>query len=250
MHPQWLTIKIPGLLLIGVLLGSGCGRRTEPGSRAESPPPDRSPANPATAAPPPAHRPGPPPPRTETDAPPAERSPASLAKLAEALRRIQALANAPEPRGSLVTDLSGLADEGVPKPAIADTLGKMFQIEPTVEIRINILDELGALETPAAFDIITAAFSPSQPAEVQEAGSSAAESLLTDLSFQEDQLSLTVIQRAVDARLPQAVRLAGIRALEDRQDPKASPTLQRLLNDPDAEVRDAAKDALEWIQNK
>lgn len=250
MHLERPTMKAVVLSLIAVVVAGGCRRPAEPVSRS-GPPPSTPPA---AMAPRPAPRPVRSPsalvPGDESVVPPADRPAPLSPKLAEALRQFQALANDPEQRETVVNDVAALGDEGVPKAGIAETLGKMFHIEPTIELRINILEQLGGLETPAAFDPIVVALASGQPAEVQEAGLSAMETLMTDLSFQEDQWSLTVIQRGVDSGLPQAVRLAAISAMEDRQDAHATTTLQGLLNDPDAEVREAAKDALEWLQNK
>ena len=77
------------------------------------------------------------------------------------------------------------------------------------------------------------------------------ESLLTDLGFlTEDSAAFDVLVRAVDPALPKDVRAAAISALEDRQEARAIPVLQRLVNDSDPDIREAATEALQWLQSK
>jgi HEAT repeat protein len=72
--------------------------------------------------------------------------------------------------------------------------------------------------------------------------------LLSDLADSENPNALNLIVRSLDARFPQAVREAGISALEDLEDQRALPYLQKLLTDTNPEIRQRASDAIDWLK--
>ena len=71
---------------------------------------------------------------------------------------------------------------------------------------------------------------------------------LTSIDGQDDQ-KLALLSAAVGASQPKDVREAAIDALTDLESPeKGIPILQSLASDPDSEIRDDVKDALEVVQ--
>ena len=104
-----------------------------------------------------------------------------------------------------------MVTNGLPKPQAVEALGKMFAMESSVEVKSHLLEELGDLEEPAAFDQIVKAF---------------------------------------DSHQPQEVWVAAIEALETLGDQRAIPILRQQLTDPDEEIRDAADYALKTLTGK
>jgi hypothetical protein len=111
-------------------------------------------------------------------------------------------------RSALVDEVGKLTDAAVPKPQVAVALGTMLQEENSVDVKTDILDELGNLDDPSAFDQIVQGLSRSQPQEV---------------------------------------RLEAIDALDMLGDQRAIPVLKQLLNDHDADIREAAGDAIDSL---
>ena len=56
----------------------------------------------------------------------------------------------------MATEMAKLADAGVPKSQIASALGYLFRDENSTEVKTDILNELGNLEDPSAYDQIVA----------------------------------------------------------------------------------------------
>ena len=71
--------------------------------------------------------------------------------------------------------------------------------------------------------------------------------VLQDFDGEADNI-LTILTMAVQANQPQEVREAGIDGMSDLEDPRAIGILQGLLNDPNEDIRDAAKDTIEILQ--
>ena len=88
---------------------------------------------------------------------------------------------------------------------VVEALGVMFHQERSTEVRIDILNYLLYLDDPSSFQLLVQGADPNQPQEV---------------------------------------RKAAIAVLGDYDDTWAVPTLQQLLSDGDAEIRQAAQDAL------
>lgn len=103
-----------------------------------------------------------------------------------------------------------LTDAGTPE-AIA-SLGRLFQMEKDNDLKTEILDSL--------FDIDG-----------------------------QDNNKAAILAFAVSSTQPKEVRESAIDALEDIDAKYALPILQGLLADPDEEIRDAAKDAIEMLQS-
>jgi HEAT repeat protein len=131
-------------------------------------------------------------------------------RLQEALRNFHTTGDKTD-RSTMASDVAKLADAGVPKPQIASTLGYMFRDENSVEVKTDILDELGDLDDPAAFDQIV---------------------------------------QGLDQHQPDEVRTAAIQALDSLGDKRAIPLLQPLLADRDEDIRDAAQSATDSLNDQ
>lgn len=108
-------------------------------------------------------------------------------------------------RSALADDVANLVDDNVPVRDVVEALGVMFHQERSAEVRIDILNNLLNLDDPSSYQLIVQGADPNQPQEV---------------------------------------RKAAIAVLGDYDDTWAVPTLQQLLSDGDAEIRQAAQDAL------
>jgi hypothetical protein len=131
-------------------------------------------------------------------------------RLQEALRNYHITAGKID-RSIMASDMVKLADAGVPQQQLASALGYMFRDENSVEVKTDILNELGDLNDPSAFDQIV---------------------------------------RALDQRQPDEVRVAAIEALDSLGDKRAIPVLQPLLADRDEDVRDAAQTATDSLNDQ
>src|ERR1017187_9937332 len=114
-------------------------------------------------------------------------------------------------RSAKVTELAKLADAGVPKPQIASGLGYLFRDENSTEVKADILNELGNLEDPSAYDQVVAGLDQHQPDEVHT---------------------------------------AAIEALDSLGDKRAIPLLQPFLTDRDEDVRNAAQSAIDSLKDQ
>lgn len=130
-------------------------------------------------------------------------------RLQTALRTFQTTSDKID-RSVLVGEVVKLADVAVPKPQVAVALGTMLQQENSVDVKTDILDELGNLDDPAAFDQII---------------------------------------QGLGANQPQEVRIEAIDALDMLGDKRALPLLHQLLSDHDADIREAAQNAIESLNN-
>ena len=125
-------------------------------------------------------------------------------KLQTALKQYATLDNN-DARSSLADDVANLVDEDVPVHEVVEALGVMFHQERSVEVKTDILNNLLNLDDPASYQLLVQGADPNQPQEV---------------------------------------RKAAIEVLGNYDDSWAVPTLQQLVSDGDAEIRQAAQDAL------
>ena len=91
-------------------------------------------------------------------------------------------------------------------------LGRCFQLEKDPNLRIEVLDSL------------------------------------SDIDGLDDQ-KVAILAAGASADQPQEVRESAIDGLTDIDPKKALPILQALLSDPDEDIRDATKDAIESVQD-
>lgn len=148
-----------------------------------------------------------PPPATPAAAP--RLSPQAVSeRLQIALQNHAAEADEDE-RSNIAEDVAKLAESGDPQlPQVAQTLAVLFQRETSAVVKEEILTYLGEFNDPAVMSHLLPGLAPTQPREVRE---------------------------------------TAIAMLEYLQDPRALGPLQNLLTDADAEVREAAREALETL---
>ena len=114
-------------------------------------------------------------------------------------------------RSAMATEMAKLADAGVPKPQIASALGDLFRDENSVDVKTDILNELGNLEDPSAYDQIVAGLDQHQSDEVHT---------------------------------------VAIEELDSLSDRRAIPLIQPFLTDRDADVRNAAQSAIDSLNDQ
>lgn len=114
-------------------------------------------------------------------------------------------------RSAIATEMRKLADAGVPKPQIASALGDLFRDENSAEIKVDILNELGNLEDPSAYNQIVAGLDQHQPDEVHA---------------------------------------AALEELDSLGDKRAIPLIQPFLTDRDEDVRNAAQSATDSLNGQ
>ena len=100
-----------------------------------------------------------------------------------------------------------------PGPESIRTLARLFQAETDPDLKVDLLDSLLGIEGNV-----------------------------------EEKLALLTLGTAKG--LPKDVRQAAIDGLIDLDDPRVISILNGLLNDPDEEIRENSKDALEMLQNQ
>jgi HEAT repeat protein len=114
-------------------------------------------------------------------------------------------------RSALAVAMVKLADDGVPKSQIASGLGYLFQDENSVEVKTDILNELGNLEDPSAYNQIVAGLDRSQPDEIHAAA-------IEELGFSGDKRAIPLIQPFLADR-DQDVRSAAQLAIDSLNQP-------------------------------
>ena len=88
-----------------------------------------------------------------------------------------------------------------------------------------------------------------QPEEVRDAATEAMVSFLQGLVEAEDPAAFDQMVHALQPSLPRDVREAAIDGLEKLEDRRAVPILQQFLQDDDAEISEAAADAVDWLND-
>lgn len=234
---------VTGLLLVVCL--TGCGQR----DRSPEPPPVPPPTRPS------APRPAPPP-LPPTDAPRAQSQPPSTPATDENLtpneimRQYLAHWNDTEERARLIDVVAIRALETGNQTEAVRLFTEMLKVETAPELKMTLLDELGSSELPAALPAILSRISPAEPEEVRESAMAAAEMLLSMLGLEKKPDAFEPVVGLLDPKYPAALRELAITTLEDLEDKRAIPHLQRLLTDPDENVRAAAQAAIEWLQQE
>ena len=100
-----------------------------------------------------------------------------------------------------------------PGPDAVRALTRLFQVETDADLKVDLLDSLLGIEGQV-----------------------------------EEKLKMLVL--GTEKGLPTDVRQSAIDGLIDLDDPRVIPIFNGLLNDPDEEIREGAKDALEMLQSK
>ena len=115
-----------------------------------------------------------------------------------------------ETRHNLVEQLPDFVDEGLSKDRVAKALSSLFATEQSSDIKVLILDELEALDTPSLMSQVTPALSADQPSDVRD---------------------------------------EAITILNDLGDKSAIAILQPLLSDADEDIREEAQDAINHLNS-
>lgn len=237
-----LTKVVIAIFLIGCL--TGCGKREPPtDTAAPTPPPPTSNAR-ISSSPPPSDQPTSA--RVEpnrADAPPGEFSDTIL-------RDYHSHWNNPDERARLIDAVAVQALETGNKAEAVRLFTEMLKVETSPELKMTLLDELATSEHPSALAPILERLSPNEPEEVRDAALAAAETLVSMLGFEKNKDAFEPILKLLDTRYPSSLRELAISTLEDLEDKRAIPYLQRLLHDPDENVRAAAQAAIEWLQQE
>ena len=114
---------------------------------------------------------------------------------------------------------------------------------PDFQKRVVILYNLSSVESPETIDAVGRLFLNEQDKELKiELLNS-----LTDIEGENDK-KLTILSAAIRADQPKDVRSEAIDGMTNMEDKRAIQVLQGLLNDPDQEIREAAQDAIEQLQ--
>jgi hypothetical protein len=109
--------------------------------------------------------------------------------------------------------------------------------------RVAILYNLSSVESPETIDAVGRLFLTEQDKELKiELLNS-----MKDIEGENDK-KLTILSAAIRADQPQDVRLEAIDGMTNMEDKRAIQVLQGALNDPDQEIREAAQDAIEQLQ--
>lgn len=228
------------LLIVGLV---GCGKQDIQPASPPAPPPPATPQVRATPPPLPTDQPVAVAPTTPAHNPPSADDSAN-----EILRRYQSHWNDPDERARLIDSVALQAMETGNKTEAVRLFTEMLRVETSTELKMTLLDELGSSEHPAALPPILARLSPNEPEEVREAALNAAAALVSMLGFEKNKNAFEPLVALLDPRYPPSLRELAISTLEDLEDKRAIPYLQRLLADPDENVRTAAQGAIEWLQ--
>jgi HEAT repeat protein len=134
---------------------------------------------------------------------------------------------------SLATDEESSAETAI-------SLQQKFLSTSDALERKNIIHALGDLDTDDAMDIICRLFQVEREEEVKVDMLETIEQMEV-----ESGRKIPIMAAAIQPDQPQEVRETGIDVLADFDEPGATQLLQNLLNDPNPDIREAAKEALQ-----
>ena len=134
-------------------------------------------------------------------------------------------------------------DDLTPKPL--PVMEKEYFTATNRDVRLDLMMDIADTSSAEAVKALTRLFEAETDADLKV---DLLDSLLGIEGFKEEKL----IMLTLGARqgLPSEVRQSAIDGLIDLDDRRAIPVLNGLLNDPDEEIREGAKDALEMLQSQ
>jgi hypothetical protein len=134
-------------------------------------------------------------------------------------------------------------DEVAPKPL--PVMEKEYFTATNRDVRLDLMMDIADTSSADAVKTLTRLFEAETDADLKV---DLLDSLLGIEGFKEEKL----IMLTLGARqgLPTEVRQSAIDGLIDLDDQRVIPVLNGLLNDPDEEIREGAKDALEMLQSQ
>ncbi len=138
-----------------------------------------------------------------------------------------------EPDSNLVPDIKPLP-----------VLEKDYATATNRDVRLDIMMDIAEVPGPESVKALTRLFEAETDTDLKV---DLLDSLLGIEGFKEEKL----IMLTMGARqgLPTEIRQSAIDGLIDLDDQRVIPVLNGLLNDPEEEIREGAKDALEMIQS-
>jgi HEAT repeat protein len=120
-----------------------------------------------------------------------------------------------------------------------------YQNTPDFQKRVTLIYELSSNDDAA--DVINALAHLFLNEKDEELKTELVNSL-SDVDGQNDK-KLAILSTAMRADQPKEVRLEAIDGMGDVQDKRGIQILQGYLNDPDEEIKEAAQDTIEQLQN-
>jgi hypothetical protein len=134
---------------------------------------------------------------------------------------------------------------GLPEAKTLPVLEKEYVATTNRDTRLDLMMDIADAPGPDAVRALTRLFQAETDPDLKV-------DLLDSLLGIEGQVEekLKMLTLGAEKGLPTDVRQSAIDGLIDLDDPRVIPVLNGLLNDPDEEVREGAKDALEMLQSK
>lgn len=123
-------------------------------------------------------------------------------------------------------------------------LESQYQATADFSKRVEILYNLSMVETPEAADALSRMFLTETDKDLKIELVNA----LMDVEGETDR-KLTLLTAAIQPGQPKEVREEAIDLFIDLEDPRGIQILQGLLADPDPEIREAAQDSIEMLQD-
>jgi hypothetical protein len=168
-----------------------------------------------------------------------ERSNDNVSRTTIAAANPATVGRAPLPIQPIVEPL----DDLTPKPL--PVMEKEYFTATNRDVRLDLMMDIADTSNAEAVKTLTRLFEVETDTDLKV---DLLDSLLGIEGFKEEKL----IMLTLGARqgLPNEVRQSAIDGLIDLDDRRAIPVLNGLLNDPDEEIREGAKDALEMLQSQ
>ena len=147
-------------------------------------------------------------------------------------------------RRAMIEELGDRSGKGTSPDDAVERLAVLHAKEADPALKEEILDALAWIASGTAFDSILGILRDAADDEQRAAAATALELVISDLANAGD---WERVARGLEADLPTALRVTTVETLMMEGDAAAVPRLQKLLGDPDAEVREAAVHAVEAL---
>lgn len=147
-------------------------------------------------------------------------------------------------RRAILEEWADRAGKGTSPDDAVERLADLHARESDPALREEILDSLAWIASGPAFDSILGILRNATDDAQRDAAAGALELVISDLA---DAGDWERVARGLEADLPTALRVATVETLMAEGDAAAIPRLQKLLGDPDPEVREAAGHAVEAL---
>ena len=142
----------------------------------------------------------------------------------------------------MIEELGDRSGKGTSPDDAVERLAVLHAKEADPALKEEILDALAWIASGTAFDSILGILRDA--ADDEQRAAAALELVISDLANAGD---WERVARGLEADLPTALRVTTVETLMMEGDAAAIPRLQKLLGDPDAEVREAAVLAVEAL---